>query len=67
MAVAISDLDIWRAANMVIRIHGTDAITESVRMIDAMIDRSDTAGCDVWRRIKLAIDELQVQPSGPTH
>ena len=33
----ISDLDIYRAANLVIKRHGGDAVTEAARMVDRML------------------------------
>lgn len=63
----ISDLDIYRAANMAIERHGAEAMTEAAKMIDAMLDRGDLEGRAVWRRIKRAIDDLQAPPSGPAH
>ena len=34
-----SDLDIWRAANLLIRQHGADAELEAGRLQDLMLDR----------------------------
>ena len=40
----ISDLDIWRAANLLIRKHGADAELEAARLQDLMLDRGDDEG-----------------------
>ncbi|HJU19362.1 MAG TPA: hypothetical protein VJ770_23145 [Stellaceae bacterium] len=37
----ISDLDIWRAANLLIRQYGADAEIEAARRADQMLDRGD--------------------------
>jgi hypothetical protein len=37
----ISDLDIWRAANLLIREHGADADREAAHLQDLMLDRGD--------------------------
>jgi hypothetical protein len=37
----ISDLDISRAANLVIKRHGPDAVIEAVRMVDRMLELGD--------------------------
>ena len=55
----ISDLDIYRAANLVIKRHGAEAVIEAARMVDRMLDLGDLDGRDVWRRIRRAIEMLQ--------
>lgn len=51
----ISDLDIWRAANLPIRKHGADAELEAARLYDLMLDRGDDEGRRVWQRVRQAI------------
>jgi hypothetical protein len=77
----ISDLDIWRAANLLIRQHGDDAELAAARRADLMhcrpvggslgfqpkLDRGDLEGQMVWKRIRRAIVELQAPPNGPAH
>jgi hypothetical protein len=60
----ISDLDTWRAANLLIRQHGDDAEFEAARLQDLMLDRGDDEGRIVWARIRRAIEALQAPPSG---
>jgi hypothetical protein len=60
----ISDLDIWRAANMLMRQHGPDAELEAAKRADLMLDRGDDDGRLLWARIRRAIEELQAAPSG---
>ena len=60
----VPELDIWRAANLLIRQHGPDAEIEAARKADLMLDRGDRDGELVWLRIKRAIVELQA-PRGP--
>jgi hypothetical protein len=62
-----SDLDIWRAANLLIRRHGDDAGLAAARRADLMLDRGDLEGQNVWKRIGRAIVELQAPPNGPSH
>lgn len=59
----VSELDIYRAANLLIERHRTDAVIEAAKMIDRMLDRADAEGWQVWRRIKRAIEALQAPPS----
>ena len=63
----ISDLDIWRAANLLIRQLGEDAELEAAKRADLMLERGDLDGQSLWRQIRRAIVELQAQPVGPLH
>ncbi len=55
----ISDLDIWRAANLLTRQHGADAELEAARLQDLMLDHGDDEGRQVWQQIRRAIGALQ--------
>jgi hypothetical protein len=63
----ISDLDIYRAANLVIKRHGSDAVIEAARMVERMLDLGDLNGRDLWRRIRRAIEMLQAPADGVRH
>ena len=63
----ISEIDIYRAANLLIERHGVDAVIEAARLIDRMLDHGDREGQLVWQRIKRAIEALQALPGGPAH
>jgi len=63
----ISEIDIYRAANLVIERHGADALIEAARMIDLMLDHGDPEGQRVWQRIRRAIETSQAPASGPPH
>jgi hypothetical protein len=58
----ISELDTWRAANLLIRRHGADAELEAARLQDLMLGRGDEEGRLVWQRIRRAIEALQAPP-----
>jgi hypothetical protein len=58
----ISDLDIRRAANLLIRKHGANAELEVAKRADLMLDRGDDEGRLVWARIRRAIEALQTPP-----
>jgi hypothetical protein len=47
----ITDLDIYRAANMLIDRHGAEALIEAARMIDRMLELGDAEGQALWQRI----------------
>ena len=63
----ISDLDVWRAANLLIRQHGGNAELEAARRADLMLDRGDRDGELLWLRIKRAITALQAPRQGAVH
>jgi hypothetical protein len=62
-----SDLDIWRAANLLIKQHGEDAEIVAAQRADLILDRGDRDGQLVWLRIGRAIAELQAVPTGWAH
>src|SRR5215813_8602451 len=63
----ISELDIYRAANLVIKRHGGDAVIEAARMVDRMLERGDPEGRVLWQRIRRAIEVLQAATDGRLH
>lgn len=63
----ISDLDIWRAAHMLLKQHGADAELVATRRVDELTEREDCEGRAVWLRIGRAIAELQAAPTGRAH
>lgn len=65
--MAVSDIDIWRAATLLIRQHGENAEIVAARRVDELWEQEDDEGRAVWLRIKRAIVELQAAPTGPAH
>ena len=63
-----SDIDLWRAAKLLIDRYGNTAPVEAMRRADALAAQGDTAGKIVWLRILEAIEELQnTEPMGAVH
>ena len=58
-ATMILDLDIYRAAQVLVKRHGEDAPIEAAMRADAMLEAGDLDGCAVWRRILRAVEELR--------
>ncbi len=56
-----SDIDIFRAANLLIKQHGDEAAIHAVMRADELLDAGDLDGCGLWKRIIRAIEELQDQ------
>ena len=54
----VSDIDIFRSANAVIREHGQDAPIHAAMRADALLEAGDLDGQRVWLRIIAAIEEL---------
>jgi hypothetical protein len=63
----VRDIDIWRAANLLLKQHGADAETEAAKRADLMLERGDRDGQIVWQRIRRAILDWQAPPAGAGH
>ena len=61
---AISDLDIWRSANLLIRQHGADAEITAAWLQYLMGERGDDEGRVAWARIRRAMQALRAGPQG---
>ena len=55
----ISDLNIYRSANVLVKQHGADAPIHAAMQADAMLEAGDLDGCAVWKRILRVVEELQ--------
>ncbi len=55
----ISDLDLWRAAQVMVKRYGKDAATEATMRADEFLDQGNLVGKRLWMRIMQAIEELQ--------
>lgn len=63
-----SDIDLWRAAKLLIDRHGENAAAEAMKRADVLAGQGDAEGKVVWLRILEAIEELQsTVPAGPIH
>ena len=64
----IPEIDIWRAANLMLKRYGDKALKESNKRADELAAADDHAGADTWRRITNAIVQLaNTVPPGPLH
>ncbi len=55
----ISDLDLWRAAQVMVKRYGDGAAIEAAMRADEFLDQGDLDGKRLWMRIVEAIEELQ--------
>ncbi len=60
----ISDLDLWRAAQIMVKRYGDGATTEAAMCADEFLDQGNLDGKRVWMRIMQAIEELQRERPG---
>jgi hypothetical protein len=64
----IPEIDIWRAADLMLKRYGDKAFDESAIRVDEFATAGDHDGADTWRRISAAIVQLANNtPSGPLH
>ncbi len=55
----ISDLDIWRAAQVMVKHYGDGATVEAAMCVDEFLDQGNLDGNWLWMRIVQTIEELQ--------
>ena len=64
MTMTISDLDIFRSANLHLDQHGDQAVAKAREMVRTMKRRGDHDGADTWLRIIVAIETMKRGPDG---
>ena len=64
----IPDLDIYRAANALIKKHGKDAPIHAAMRADELLEAGDLDGYAAWKRIIKAVEDLffEERPAGVT-
>jgi hypothetical protein len=64
----ISDIDIWRAATLMLKRYAGTVHTESIGRADELTAEGDPAGAATWRLITDAVEQLaNTTPPGPVH
>jgi len=64
----IPEIDIWRAAQLVLKRYGEKALEESAARADELALAGDDDGATTWRRIMAAVTEFANKiPPGPVH
>lgn len=60
----IPDLDLWRAAQLLVKRHGEDAAIVTAQRADELVREGDLEGAAVWRSILRVLEELlRVKPN----
>ncbi len=54
----VSEIDVSRAANLLVKQYGTEAPFEAAMHADAMLEKGDLDGQRAWLRILAAVNEL---------
>ena len=61
----MTELDVWRSANILVKRYGAEAVFIATKRADALLDQGDMQGCSAWVRIAKAITDLErPTPSG---
>jgi hypothetical protein len=60
----VAEIDIWRAARLMVQRHGADAATEAAMRADERLAAGDLDGQATWKRILAAIEGLQKAAPG---
>jgi hypothetical protein len=55
----LSETDIWRAALLMVKRYGDDAMREAEARAEQFQEDGDMAGAETWHRIPNAIERLQ--------
>ena len=64
----IPEIDIWRAATLMLERYGERALEESASRADELASAGDDNGVAVWRRISDAVGHfVNTTPPGPVH
>ena len=53
------EIDIWRAADLLVKRHGDDAEITAAQRADERLAEGDLDGQMIWKRILAAVRELQ--------
>lgn len=53
------EIDIWRAAHLLVKRHGDDAAMVAAQRADELLTQGDLDGQRIWERILTAVHELQ--------
>ncbi len=62
------DIDLWRAARLLVDRYGDRAVAEAITLADRMREIGDEEGTIVWRRIRQYVGDLQAtKPKGSIH
>jgi hypothetical protein len=63
--MTVSDLEIFRAANLYVEWHGDEAVAKARETVRTLQERGDNDNADTWLRIIVAIETTRQETSAP--
>jgi hypothetical protein len=57
----MDEIDTWRAAEQMRKLHGADAAIHAAMRADKLMDQGDVEGFGIWKRVVAALNELDRQ------
>jgi hypothetical protein len=54
----VDELDVYRTAQLLVNLHGTEAPIHAAKRCDHLAGRGDLDGAAVWKRVLSAVDVL---------
>jgi hypothetical protein len=54
----MEEIDIWRAAEQMRRLYGSDAAIHAAMRADKLMDQGNVEGFNMWKRVVAALNEL---------
>lgn len=57
----MEEIDIWRTATLLMRLHGDGATFNAAQRADALYEKGDFKGVEVWVAVVHAIEQLERQ------
>jgi hypothetical protein len=63
--MTVSDLEIFRAANLYVEWHGDEAVAKARETVRTLQERGDNDNADTWLRIIAAIETTRQETSAP--
>ena len=63
--MTIDDIDIYRAAKLLIEEHADEAAITAIKHATKMLDDGDVNGYAVWKRTMRAIEQMESTKPGP--
>ena len=61
----VSDVDVYRTANVLVKHYGEDAALEAALRADAMLEKGSLDGQRVWKLVLAAVQEIQREEPRP--
>jgi hypothetical protein len=64
VTAVVNELDVLRGAKVVLDHHGPDALTHAARRADALLERGDVQGYELWLAILAVLESARAHLPG---